>query len=169
MDYTVHGVAKTWTQLSDFHFFLLFNLILHLWLAVVLHAVVGLQTRVCPAVISGHALKSSACAELCPTLCAPMDGSPPGSSVLGILQARILDGLPFPSPGDLPNPGIEPASSTSPVLQADYWPGKLQRYSRALECQGIQFYNQWLPQYFIGEILKYMLANVEFEMHIVFM
>ena len=34
--------------------------------------------------------------------------SPPGSFVHGILQARILE--PFPSPGDFPNPGIEPAS-----------------------------------------------------------
>ena len=33
--------------------------------------------------------------------------STPGSSVHGILQARILDGLPFPSPGDLPDPGIK--------------------------------------------------------------
>ena len=31
-------------------------------------------------------------AQLCPTLCNPMDGSPPGSSVHGILQARILVG-----------------------------------------------------------------------------
>ena len=30
-------------------------------------------------------------AELCPTLCDPMDCSPPGSSVHGILQARILE------------------------------------------------------------------------------
>ena len=28
-------------------------------------------------------------------------------------------GLPFPSPRDLPNPGIQPASPVSPVLQAD--------------------------------------------------
>ena len=42
--------------------------------------------------------------------------SPPGSSVLGIFQARILQGLPFSTPGDLPNPGIEP---TSPSLQED--------------------------------------------------
>ena len=28
--------------------------------------------------------------QLCPTLCDPIDGSPPGSSVPGILQARIL-------------------------------------------------------------------------------
>ena len=32
------------------------------------------------------------------TLCDPIDGSPPGSSVPGILQARILEWLPFPSP-----------------------------------------------------------------------
>ena len=45
-----------------------------------------------------------------------MDCSLPGSSVCGILQARILSGLPFPSPGDLPNPEIEPGS---PTLQVD--------------------------------------------------
>ena len=28
--------------------------------------------------------------QLCPTLCDPMDGSPPGSSVPGILQARAV-------------------------------------------------------------------------------
>ena len=50
------------------------------------------------------------------TLCDPMNCNPPGSSVHGILQARIVSGLPFPSLGDLPNPGIEPGS---PVLQAD--------------------------------------------------
>ena len=38
--------------------------------------------------------------------------SPPGSSVHGISQTRILGGLPFPSPGDLPDPGIEPMSPT---------------------------------------------------------
>ena len=50
-------------------------------------------------------------AQLCPTLCNPMDCSPPGSSFHGILQARIWSGLPFPSPGDLHNPGIEPKVS----------------------------------------------------------
>ena len=29
--------------------------------------------------------------QLCPTLCDPIDSSPPGSSVPGILQARILE------------------------------------------------------------------------------
>ena len=40
----------------------------------------------------------------------------PGSSVHGILQARIWNGLPFPSPMDLPDSGIKPGS---PVLQAN--------------------------------------------------
>ena len=41
--------------------------------------------------------------QSCQTLCDSMDCSPPGSSVQGILQARRLEGLPFPSPRDLPN------------------------------------------------------------------
>ena len=52
-----------------------------------------------------------------PTLCDPMDNSLPGSSVHGILQARILSEWPFPSPEDLPDLGIE---ARSPALQADY-------------------------------------------------
>ena len=49
----------------------------------------------------------------CSTLCDPMDCSPPGSSVHGISQTRMLEQVDIPSPGDLPNPGIEP---THPLL-----------------------------------------------------
>ena len=52
-------------------------------------------------------------AQSCPTLCNPMDCSPPGFSVHGILQARWL---PFPSPADFPDPGAKPRL---PALQAD--------------------------------------------------
>ena len=45
-----------------------------------------------------------------PTIYNPVDCSPPGSSFHGILQQVYWSGLPFPSPGDLPNPGIEPIS-----------------------------------------------------------
>ena len=71
-------------------------------------------------------------AQLCQALYNSVDCSPPSSSAQEILQARILEwgekkkkkgywggywgGLPFPSPGDLPNPGIE---ARSPALQAD--------------------------------------------------
>ena len=47
----------------------------------------------------------------CPTLCDPMVYSPAGFSVSGISQAWIVwIGLSFPSPVDLPDPGIEPKS-----------------------------------------------------------
>ena len=51
--------------------------------------------------------------QSCPTLCDPKDCSLPGSSVHRFLQARILQwsGLLCPPPGDLPNPGREPASA----------------------------------------------------------
>ena len=45
-----------------------------------------------------------------------MDCSPPGPSVHGILQTKILQWVAIPSPGDLPDPGIKPAS---PALQVD--------------------------------------------------
>ena len=54
--------------------------------------------------------------QSCPTLCNPMDCSPSGSSVHGILQQEYWSGLPFPTPGDFPDPGIEPASLPSPAL-----------------------------------------------------
>ena len=57
--------------------------------------------------------------QLCPTLCDPTDGSPSGSSVQGVSQARILEWLPCPPPGDRPDPGIEPASPAPPI-----WAGR---------------------------------------------
>ena len=50
------------------------------------------------------------------TLCDPIDCSPPGSSVHGILQARILDLVAIHFSRDLLDAGIEPGS---PALQAD--------------------------------------------------
>ena len=44
--------------------------------------------------------------QSCPTLCDPMDCSSPGSSVHGILQARILDGLPCPPQRVFLNQGL---------------------------------------------------------------
>ena len=56
--------------------------------------------------------------QSCPTLCDPMDYSPPGSSVHGILQARILEWVAVPPPGALPDPGIELIYLASPASQA---------------------------------------------------
>ena len=54
--------------------------------------------------------------SVCPTLC-----DPPGSSVLGIFQARILEWLPCPVPGDLPDPGMKPASLVSPAVASGFF------------------------------------------------
>ena len=62
--------------------------------------------------------------------CDPINCSPPGTSVhgMGFSRQEYWSGLPFPSPGVLPDPGIKPRS---PALQADSLltepPGKPQR------------------------------------------
>ena len=67
--------------------------------------------------------------QACPTLCDFMDYSPPGSSVHGLSRQEYWSGLPFPSPGDLPDTEIKPGS---PAPQADSLlsepPGKSNRY-----------------------------------------
>ena len=64
---TVHGVTKSWTRLSTEHTF-------------------SLSPHSKP--VAAAAAKSL---QLCPTLCDPKDGSPPGSPIPGSLQARTLE------------------------------------------------------------------------------
>ena len=54
--------------------------------------------------------------QSCLTLCDPMDCRPPGSSVTGFSRQQYWSRLPRPPPGDLPHPGIEPMSLSSPCL-----------------------------------------------------
>ena len=61
-------------------------------------------------------LRACPVTQSCPALCDPIECSPPGSSVHGILRQEYCSELPFPSLGDLRNPGMEPDSS---ALQAD--------------------------------------------------
>ena len=60
-------------------------------------------------------------AQLCLILCDPMDCSPPGFSVHGILQARILEWIAIPFSRGLPHPGIK---TWSPAFQADSLPSE---------------------------------------------
>ena len=60
-------------------------------------------------------------AQSCPTLCDPVDCSLSGSSVHGILQARILEWVAISFSRDLPDPGIEPWSL---VLQVETLPSE---------------------------------------------
>ena len=59
--------------------------------------------------------------QSCTTLCDPMDNSPPVCSVHGILQAGMLEWVLFPSPRNLPNPGIPTASLISPELAGRFF------------------------------------------------
>ena len=72
------------------------------------------------------------CFKLHLALSDSMNCSLPGSSVLGLLQARILSELPCPSPGDLSHPGIEPAPLLSPALA-----GRFFTTSATWEAQGL--------------------------------
>ena len=60
-------------------------------------------------------------AQSCLTLFDPWTVAPPGPSVHGILQARILEWVAMPSSRDLPHPGMEPRS---PATQADTLPSE---------------------------------------------
>ena len=61
------------------------------------------------------------CTQSFPTLCDPRDCSPPRSSVHGSLQARILEWAAVSFPGDLPHPGMEPASPASLALVGEFF------------------------------------------------
>ena len=61
-------------------------------------------------------------AKLCPTLAIPWTVACQAPLSLGFSRQEYWSGLPFPFPGDLPDPGIKPRS---PALQADHLPTEL--------------------------------------------
>ena len=70
----------------------------------------------------------------CPTLCHPIDSSLPGSSVPGILQARILEWVAMPSPGGSSRPRNQTHSPASPTLQPDSLPTEPPGNPKLIEC-----------------------------------
>ena len=83
--------------------------------------------------------------------CDSIDYSLQGSSAQGICQARILEWLPFPSPGNLSDSGIEPTSLLYPTLWADSLP---------LSHQGSP--NLRLPNFHCMENFSCLLASPSF-------
>ena len=63
-----------------------------------------------------HSSSGSKVAKWCPTLATPWTVACQAVLSMGFSRQEYWSGLPFPSPGDLPNPGIKP---WSPALQAD--------------------------------------------------
>ena len=71
-------------------------------------------------------------AKSCPALVIPWTIACQTPLSMGFSRQEYWSGVPFPSPGDLPNPGIEPQS---PALQADSLPTELM-----MEAQKLVFY-----------------------------
>ena len=104
MDYTVH-VTRSWTQLSDFHLVIMFlqkNPVkckqCHVW-----------KWKWSHSVMSDSVTAWTVAYQASPSM--------------GFSRQEYWSELPFPSPGDLPDPGIKPWSL---VLQADTWPSEPQ-------------------------------------------
>ena len=68
-----------------------------------------------------HVLCTVLSLQPCPILCNPTDCSPWNFPVHGVLQARILESLPCPPSGYLPNPRIESAYLKSPTLAGRFF------------------------------------------------
>ena len=66
--------------------------------------------------LSSSILGGGSVVKSCPTLATPWTVACQAPLSMGFSRQECRSGLPFPSPGDLPNPGIEPGS---PALQAD--------------------------------------------------
>ena len=72
---------------------------------------------------SGQSLELtvSLVAQSCPTLCDPWTVACQAPLYMEFFRQEYWCGLPFPAPGDLPNPGIEPVFFTSPALAGSFF------------------------------------------------
>ena len=72
--------------------------------------------------------------QSCLTLCDPRDCTHQAPLSMGFSRQEHCSVLPFPPPGDLPDPGTEPVSPTSPALAGGFFttesPGKFLREVR---------------------------------------
>ena len=72
-----------------------------------------------------------------PTLVTPWTVACQAPLSLGVTRQEYWSGLPFPSPGDLSDPGIEPQS---PALQADSLPTELLRVGAVKPALSLNFF-----------------------------
>ena len=98
-----------------------------------------------------HACVCAKSLRSCPTLCDPMDHSPPGSSVQGILSARILEWVAVPSSRDLPSPEIKAMSLMTPALADGFFisstTGKPQPSISTFQLRLCFFFYYFLPHF----------------------
>ena len=79
-------------------------------------------------------------AQSCPTLCNPMDCSLQAHLSMKYSRQKYWSGLPFPTLGDLPNPGIEPTFLASPALSGTFFT-TVPSYSKSWPlCAALKFF-----------------------------
>ena len=61
------------------------------------------------------------CTQSCPTLCDSWTVAQQAPPSVGFSKQEYYSELPFPTPGDLPDPGIEPTSLASPALAGRFF------------------------------------------------
>ena len=98
-------------------------------------------------------------AQLCLTLCDSMDCSQPGSFAIGFSRQEYWRGLPFPSPGDLPDPQIKPTSFMSPALAGGFFAARATWETLNSFCQVNSRFGQ---KHFINEINAKELITHEY-------
>ena len=82
-------------------------------------------------------------AQLCPTLATPWTAAYQAPPSMGFSRQERWSGLPFPSPWDLPDPGIKPGS---PALQADALPSEPQSPPGLVFADCIELLHLWLQR-----------------------
>ena len=102
----VHEVTKSWTRLSD-------RMELKIYIE---REFPVLYSRFLLVIYFIYKRKESEVAQSCPTLCDPVDCSFQAPPSMEFSRQENWSGLPFPSPGDLPDPRIKPGSL---ALEAD--------------------------------------------------
>ena len=83
-------------------------------------------------------------AQLCLTVCNPMDLACQAPLPMGVPRQEYWSGLPFPSPEDFPDPGIEPMSSAFPALAGGFFTPEPSGKPCA-PSNSIVFVAQWYP------------------------
>ena len=78
-------------------------------------------------------------AQLCPTLCDPMDYSPQAPLSMGFFRQEYWSGLPCPPPRDLADPGFEPTSLSPPVLGGEFFTTRVATWEALQEAKYLPF------------------------------
>ena len=106
--------------------------------------------------------------QLCPTLCDPMDCSPPGSSVHGVLQARILEWIIMPSSREGSQPRDRTHIFMSPALAARFF--TISTTWEATHCPPSPFNLVWLNlhQFCLSVQKRWDCIGIKFSLRIAF-